>query len=122
MELEWKQSIRIPDGNHVGEIKKIENRTEPYEYTDIMIKLDDVDDIEMKYGCPTVLSENSKLGRLMQLFGASIEVGKKLNIDNFLIGKRVKCVTITKKNQKSGKEFSEIVEDSLKPEVEIQNV
>ncbi len=121
MELEWKQSIKIPDGNHAGEITRIEDRTEPFNYTDIYVKLADID-VEMKYGCPTVLSENSKLGRVMQTFGATVEVGKKLNINNLLIGKKVKFMTITKKNVKTGKEFSEIVEDSLKPEVETQKV
>ena len=116
MEIEWKESIEIPDGNHTGEITKIEYRHDPYEYTDIFIKLDDIDcGVELKYGCPTNLSENSKLGSLIQVFGEKPEKGKKIDPEKVLIGKKVSCMTITKKSKESGKSFSEIVQDSIKP-------
>lgn len=113
MELEWKEIKNIPDGKHSGEIIKIIYRTEPYEYTDILVKLDDAD-IEIKYGCPTTLSENSKLGRLMTAFGEKFEKGKKTDPEKVLVGKKVELMTITKRN-KDGREYAEIVEDSLKP-------
>ncbi len=114
MELEWKESIQIPDGKKSGEITKIEYRTDPYEYTDIFVKLDELD-FEMKYGCPTILSENSKLGRVMQLFGETFEKGKKSDPEKTLVGKKVELMTITKKSQKTGKDYAEVVEDSIKP-------
>lgn len=119
-ELEWQEAIKIPDGNHYGEITKVTERTEPYEYTDIFVKLDDLD-VELRYGCPTMLSENSKLGRLMVAFGQKFEVGSTLDPEKVLVGKRVVFMTLTKKN-KDNKEFSEIVADSLKPEVETDKV
>jgi len=113
MEFEWKEPIQIPDGNQTGQIVKIVYRTEPYEYTDIVIKLDS-QNVEMKYGCPSVLSENSKLGRLLQVFGVEAKTGEKINPETILINKKVQFMTITKPN-KNGKQFSEIVTDSLKP-------
>jgi hypothetical protein len=113
MELEWKEPIQIPDGNQTGTIVKIAYRTDPYEYTDIIVKLDS-QDVEMKYGCPTVLSENSKLGRLLKVFGIEAKAGTKIDPEKVLINQKVQFMTITKPN-KDGKEFSEIVSDSLKP-------
>jgi len=115
MELEWKETIIIPDGNHTGTITKIEYRTEPFEYTDVYVKLDDVD-IEIKYGCPTVLSENSKLGRLLKAFGANYVAGTKIDPNTALIGQKVQLMTITKPG-KDGKEYAEVVTDSIKPKV-----
>jgi len=116
MKYKWKESIQIPDGNHTGVISKITERTEPYEYTDIFIKPDGLD-VEIKHGCPSVLSEKSKLGRLMQTFGEKFEKDKEVDIEKVLIGKRVNFMTLIKKG-KEGKEFSEIFDDSMKPEVD----
>lgn len=112
VKLTWKESIQIPDGKHTGQIMRIESRTEPYEYTDIIIKPDD-QDVELKYGCPTVLSENSKLGTLMMAFGSMFEKGKEISISEYLVGKRVQFMTLTK--ARDGKNFAEIVKDSVKP-------
>ena len=115
MELEWKERVEIADGNHTGEISRIEYRHEPYEYTDIFIKLDD-SDIELKYGCPTNLSEQSKLGVLLQAFGAEAKAGTKIDPEVALKGQKVSFMTITKPSKKDrDKSFSEIVADSIKP-------
>ena len=113
MELEWKEPIIIPDGKHTGEIVKIVYRDEPYEYTDIVIKIDGID-IELKYGCPTILSEGSKLGRLMQMFGVEAKSGTKINPETALVNKKVEFMTLMKKN-KDGREYAEVVADSIKP-------
>lgn len=112
-ELEWQESIEIPEGSHIGTVTKVTYKSEPYEYTDIFIKLDDVD-VELKYGCPTLLSEKSKLGRLLITFGETFAKGKKTNPAEVLINKRVKLMTMNKKN-KEGQEFARVVEDSVKP-------
>lgn len=117
VELEWKESINIPDGNHTGEIVKIEYRHDPYEYTDVMILVTDIEsEITLKYGCPTNLSENSKLGALLQTFGEEYGKGKKVDPEKVLVGKKVVFMTITK--TKGDKHFSEVVDDSIKPIVE----
>ncbi len=112
-ELEWQEPIKIPDGRHTGKISKIEFRTEPYRYTDVFVKMDD-SEFELKYGCPTILSENSKLGRLLITFGVNYEKGKKSKPKDVLVGKDVEFMTINRKNN-DGKTFARIVEDSLKP-------
>ena len=111
-ELEWKEPIEIQDGKHTGIITRVEFRDEPYEYTDVFIKLDDVD-VEVKYGCPTILSTNSKLGRLLIAVGETFEKGKKAKPSEVLKDKKVEFMTINKKN-KDGKEFANVVEDSIK--------
>ena len=115
MEIEWKENIQIQDGNHNGIITKIEYRDEPYEYTDVFIRLDEAD-VEIKYGCPTILSANSKLGRLLQVFGTTPQPKTKTNPETVLVNQKVKFMTITKKN-KDGREYAEIVADSIKPNV-----
>ncbi len=113
MELEWKEAVKIPDGNHTGVISKIIYRTEPYEYTDVYIKVDD-SEIEIKYGCPTVLSDNSKLGRLLKAFGTKSVAGTILDPEKVLVGQKVQFMTIAKKG-KGDIEYAEIVTDSIKP-------
>lgn len=111
-ELEWQEPVKIPDGNHVGVITRVEFRTDPYRYTDLFVKVGDLE-TELKYGCPTILSENSKLGRLATTFGAKYEKGGKVDIEKTFKGKEVTFMTINKKD--GNKEFARIVEDSLKP-------
>ncbi len=113
MELKWKDAIKIPDGTHKGKITKIIYKTEPFEYTDIFIKLDEFD-LEIKYGCPTVLSDNSKLGRLLKVFGVEAIVGIIIDPEKVLVGQKVMFMTILKKT-KDGNEYAEIVIDSIKP-------
>lgn len=112
MEFEWKEPIDIPDGSHTGEITKVTYRTDPYEYTDVSVKPTE-HDVELKYGCPSSLTPNTKLGRLMQAFGARSEKGSKIDPEKVLVGKQVQFMTMKKKS--GDKEFTEIVEDSLKP-------
>ena len=112
MELEVKANKRIEDGKHKGVISRIEYRTEPFEYTDVYINMPE-EKIEVKYGCPTNLSEQSKLGRLLTSLRVKLEVGKKVDIDKELVGKAVEFMTIVRRT-KEGKEFAEIVEDSIK--------
>jgi len=114
-ELEWKDPIKIPDGRHTGVITRVGSKEEPYKYTEIFIKLDDIEaDIELRYGCPTILTENSKLGRLMIAFGEQFEKGKKIKPAEILKNKKIKFMTLMKK-AKDKKEYSEIVADSIKP-------
>jgi len=40
MELEVKPTISIKDGLHSGVIEKVEYRTDPYNYTDVIVKVD----------------------------------------------------------------------------------
>lgn len=124
MELPWQEPVKIPDGNHSGEITRIQYRFEPYEYTDVCVKIDmENAKIELKYGCPSILTENSKLGKLLIAMGAKFEKGKKEDPEKVLVGKRVTFMTLTKKSKKDKtKEYSEIVEDSIEPEVTSEKI
>lgn len=113
MDIEVKAPIEIPDGNHKGQITKILYRTEPYDYTDIYVSVEGQEGVEIKYGCPSTISKTSKLGRVLVTFGIKLVPGNKVDPDKVLIGR--KCSYMTIRKAKDGKEFSEIVEDSLKP-------
>ena len=114
-ELIWREPIQIPDGTHKAVITKIKERSEPFEYTDIFCKIEGTD-FEIKYGCPSVLSENSKLGRLLNVMGAKYEKGGKVDPAVVLKGRKVELMTITRPSKKDpSKSFSEIVVDSIKP-------
>lgn len=117
-----KRSVSIEDGKHIGIISKIEERTEPYEYTDIYVKLKiQENEVEIKYGCPTAISLNdkdeptTKLTKVLMAFGMKIEVNKEITIEDMkkaLINKKC-AVLIENKPSKEGT-FANIV--SLKPE------
>lgn len=114
-ELEWKETIEIPNGEHTGVITKVGFRDEPFSYTDVFVKLDNVD-IELRYGCPTIITQNSKLGRLLITLGEQYEKGKKVDVVKALTGRKIKFMTLTKRSKKNpNKSYAEIVEDSIKP-------
>jgi len=111
MKLEMKEDKKIRDGSHVGVITGVEYRVKPYKYTDIVIELlqDDVT-YKIKYGLPTHITPTSKLGNLLLDFGLTMETGKSIDPDDYLIGKDVKFMTMTDK-----KGYSMVVIGSLKP-------
>jgi len=117
-EHEWKEPIEFPEGKQSGEITKVIDRITPqgYKYTDIYIKIDGIEgDAEIKYGCPTVLSQGSKLGKLIEIFGEIYEKGKKIDPEKVLKGRRVILKIVNIENDE-GKEYAEIVKGTLKPE------
>ena len=115
MELEMKQAQKIPDGIHTGTIIAVSYDEEPYKYTRVTVKVNG-SDIELDYSCPTNLTENSKLMRLLQIFGVQFVPNKKIDVDSVLINQKVQFQTITKPSRKDVmKVYSEIVEGSLRP-------
>lgn len=113
MEHKVKRPVVIQDGTHRGVIIEIEYRTEPYEYTDVWVELKTKDEpIRLKYGCPTTVSSESKFGKLLKSFGAKLVPDEMID-DKILIGKE--CVFLTMTEERDGKKFAKIVENSLKP-------
>ena len=116
-EFEVKERVEIPDGKHTGKITHIAYRHEPYEYTDVFVKLDKTD-TEIKYGAPSNVSLDTKLGRLLDAFG-EIKPGDKVDPEKILVGKECELMTLTE--DVKGKDgilkgsFARIVEGSLKP-------
>ena len=114
MELEVKENISLEEGQHKGSITKVEYRNKPefkYEYVDVFVKPDGKE-FEIKYGCPKYLSEDSKLGKLLVLFGADVKPKTKIDPDKFLVGKKVTFVSVNE--SKDDKTYVRIV--SLKPQ------
>lgn len=113
MKLEVTEKIAIPDGLHRGAITGVDYRKEPFEYTDIVIAfIVGKKEIKLKAGYPTIVSDSSKLGKLLTRFGVLLNVGSQVDPD-VLIGKRCQFQTITE-NTKNG-EFAKVLPDSVKP-------
>lgn len=115
MELVVKPTISIADGLHTGVIEKIEYRTDPYSYTDVIVKVDG-EDFTLKWGAPTYLSEGSKLFITLKVFDPALKVGDSVDPEYVLKGKKVSFMTLTE--TKGDKKYAKIVDGSLKPVVE----
>ncbi len=115
MKIEVKAPAKVEEGTHTGVIVEIEYRTNPYEYTDVIIetKNENGDDIRLRYGCPTHITKDSKLGRILEIFGKKIKVGEQIDPADILQGKKCQFMTMDKKTEKGT--FSRIVEGSVKP-------
>jgi hypothetical protein len=112
MMIKVEASKKIDDGVHKGTIKDVDYRTEPFNYTDIEIELDDKVTIRASY--PTMICPSSKLGRLLIRFGVKLEVGQELDIETILIGKR--CVFQSTSEEKDGVRYSKVLTESLQPQ------
>lgn len=100
----------IIDGRHEGVIVDIVYRTTPHNYTDVILGFKE-DDVEytVKDGYPTQITEKTKLGKLLTLFGTQLAVDVEYDVAKELVGKKCEFLTITE-----GK-YSEVVKKSLKP-------
>lgn len=111
MEITISDIKRVEEGKHYGKIVDIIYRTEPYEYTDLVIELSNK--MKLKAGYPTMVSPESKLGRLLTLFGGKLEVGKSIDPDKVFIGQG--CSFLVKQETTKRGSFAVIVPDSIKP-------
>lgn len=96
----------LEDGQHKGVITGVESREKPFKYIDLIIESEGV---SLKVGYPDKIMKESKLGELMQAFGANLEVGKPINIESTFIGRGCTFVTIKKGI------YANIVPESVKP-------
>lgn len=112
MEFKVEESKKLEDGKYVGTITHIEYRTEPFEYTDVFVT-EKTTGIALKYGCPSRVSENSKLGKLLEKF-VTLVVGSTVNPEKLLVNKEVSFMTMTER-AKDGNEYARIVDNSIKP-------
>jgi len=102
---------QVDDGLHQGAIIAIEQRTVPYEYTDIIIEFGDN---RLKCGYPSMISPSSKLGQLLTNFGSVLEVGEDIDIEQALVGKVCQFMTL-KKEGKNKRMYASVLPDSVKP-------
>ncbi len=112
MELEVQKEKKLDDGLHKGIIIEVNYRTEPYNYTDVIIEL--ADKFKVTAGYPTQVTKSSKLGKLLARFGADVVEGKKITPENILVGKA--CVFQTTTTEKGDRKFSKVLAESLIPE------
>lgn len=106
---EVKDVKRLNDGIHKGVIVDITFRHTPYEYTDLILESEG---IKVKVGYPSTVSKESKLGKLFERFGINLKVGEKVDIRS-LVGKTCQFQTTT--TTRNGKEYSNVLEQTLKP-------
>lgn len=112
MEFECKENIKIEEGIHIGVITKVEYRTEPFNYTDVFISMDN-GKVELKTGYPSTVSKDSSLGLLLERFGVILKVKSKYDPEKILVGKKVSFMTMDEK--KGDKTYANIIRDSVKP-------
>lgn len=111
MKLKVEQTKIIEEGKHEGAITEVEFRTSPFEYTDVVIEFGEGNKI--KAGFPTNLTPDSKLGKLLELFGAKIEVGEEIDPADILVGKKCAFMSINDLTERGT--FAKVVTGSLKP-------
>ena len=113
MKITAEKSVKLEDGKHTGVIDDIQYRSDPYAYTDIVIK---IDDMTLKAGYPSNIMEDSALGQLLKRFGAKIIVGEDYDVESFITkGMAVDFMVITETSKKDGKDYCNIIRESLKP-------
>lgn len=115
--IKGEKTIEIEDGKHEGTITKVEftgeETGEDFEYTNIYIKLDGKDSVELKVGVPTKITKNTALGGIIKTFsGKEVEIDKDYDVEELLKDKRVSFVTVTKETEKG--KFANIIPNSLK--------
>ena len=104
----------VEEGKHDGTITRVEYRTKPFEYADVIIEfLEDSKVKSIKSGYPTMITPVSKLGVLLLQFGGTLEIGKDIDPAEILVGKRCEFMTMNKQTAKGT--FAEVVSGSLKP-------
>ena len=113
MKITAEKCVKLEDGKHTGVIDDIQYRSDPYAYTDVIVK---VDDMTLKAGYPSKIIEDSALGMLLTRFGAKIVVGEEFEVEEFLTkGKKVEFQVLTSTSKKDGKDYCNIIRESLKP-------
>jgi hypothetical protein len=119
-EFKVTESKVIEEGKHSGKIIRVEYRDEPYKYADIIVEMEE-GAFELKYGCPQNITNVSKLGKLLELFGMNLVTNSLVteeDIAKLLVEKKVVFVTlneVVKRKDGSNGEFARIAEGSLKP-------
>ena len=115
MEYKVIDGTLLQDGAHVGVVINVENRDEPFDYTDLIIECEGR---ELSVGYSSKhLSTESKLGKLFQRFGFDLKPGNIISDDVF-IGKKVTFLTMQKESLSSkykGKKFIHIIPETVKP-------
>ena len=118
MKIEVEEVRKLEEGKHKGVITDVQYRTEPYNYTDVCIEINNA---TWTVGYPTALTKDSKLGKLMQRFGQRFKVGDMVDPNVVLAGRQCTLVSIMEASKKDpSKVYSKIISSSVKPLAEEQ--
>ena len=112
IELEVQEAIKVDEGKHTATIVRVVERKEQYHYIDLHFRLDDVG-LVIKGGYPASITENTKLGKLLERMGTKLEISTKLDLEVELLQKRVTLMTLNE--TKDGRTFARVVAGSVKP-------
>ena len=107
MEMKVEEAKVIEEGKHIGKIVDVQYREQPYAYTDLVIEL--ANGIKLKAGYASKLSPVTKLGKLVEAFGAELVVGEVVNLESVFVGKG--CSFLVEKDGN----FFNIIPKSVKP-------
>jgi hypothetical protein len=113
---ETKRQKIIEAGMHTGTIVKVERRYEPFDYTDILIQLENSEQI-VKLDSPSLISfkENdepsTKLAKFLRDLGITIQIGKEINLKEILVGKRIQFMTRNESTAKGA--FARVVDGTV---------
>lgn len=114
MKIEVTKKLEIKDGLHEGMIIDVQYRDKPYEYTDVVIEtIVEGKAVKLKAGYPTQVSDSSKLGKLLQRFGAQLTIGQEVDPNVILVEKKCQFMTMTQSTKRG--EFANVVPESVKP-------
>lgn len=102
---------QLENGQHTGTIENIVYKTQPYEYTDIMIHSVDGEKGKIKVGYASFISSSSQLGQLFERMGVKLIPGKEIEPE-ILIGADIVFTTIQKKG-KDGKLYARVLPESV---------
>ena len=110
MKIEVEEVKLLDEGVHEGVIIKVEYRTSPFNYTDVIIETEDT---KAKAGYPTSITEGTSLGQLLIRFGNSLKVGELIDPD-VLIGEKCKFLIAHVVTKDKGT-FGNVIGSSVKP-------
>jgi len=116
MKVPVTKSFRVEDGSHKGIITEVNFRDKPHKYTDLVIEFqpDGFDKkIQLTVGFPTVITNESRLGRLLKRFGVDLVEDTDLEPDKILVNKPCSFMTLTEKNDNGS--FTKVIHESVKP-------
>jgi len=92
----------IPEGKITGEIIRVEERLNPYAYTDFVVKVDEYD-VERTASFPSNISLDSEGNPKSELAVVCVALGMDITQEietQDAVGKKVQCVLIKKPSKK----------------------
>jgi len=98
-EFEMREATHIPDGSHVGLIKNISyEKRNDFEYVDVRVTVDNIQDVTIKTGFPANISDNSSFGKFLISGGIGIVPGKMITMNDIrkaLMDRKISYITYT---------------------------